>query len=591
MLKFKNIEFSNFLGFGSNITKLNLDHPGKTTYIIGENLDDGGSSGAGKSTLIAAIMYCLYDKVPNISKGNLINNINKAVKTSSMYVQMEFERNGSTYVVRRERGGGKDSLKMLQDGKDVTAPDTNTFNANIIEEVGISFQLFSFMITFDGNATPFLEMPVKMQRDLMEELYRLLILSQKAVSLKKEIDQVKSEIDTQQRLLDQQKQHELAHSRRINDAISRVEQWEVDHKKRQEKLMNEISAYETHLDELLQEDLEGEEQKLRQKLEFDEKLNTARADVTAADRFVSNLKKQYETAVHEVASLKSSKCPYCAQLMADAAEKLKEAEPKAVSLKEEVEAVIQQANVKRAALQTLLEQNAEVSSKYSSIKDIVRVRESIKNIEKQLGISVDTLERILVEENPHIGALKALENEVISTIDTSVIDDLQHFLKHQQLLLKLLTDKNSYIRRDMLGQTMPFMNRRISEHIVDLGLNHQVKFLPDMSVEIIAGGQELDYGNLSRGQRRRLNLAICLSFRDVLTFMHDGVNLLLCDEVDAGSISGIDIERMIKLLKKKTWNDKLSTFCISHAPEFVGKLDRNVVIRRQSGFSTLIELP
>ena len=115
--------------------------------------------------------------------------------------------------------------------------------------------------------------------------------------------------------------------------------------------------------------------------------------------------------------------------------------------------------------------------------------------------------------------------------------------------------------------------------------------MPDMSCEITQIGRDLDHGNLSNGEKKKLNLSLCLAFRDVLTYLHSKVNVLFTDEVDGGSISGHDVDSLISMLKSKAWDDDISIFIISHRPEFDGRCDNTLVIRKENGFSSLLLQP
>ena len=81
MIKFTYLSIRNFLSYGAEPTIIALERPG-TTLILGEDLDNTsqgtGANGVGKTVVINALAYGVYDKpVSNISKDNLVNNINK----------------------------------------------------------------------------------------------------------------------------------------------------------------------------------------------------------------------------------------------------------------------------------------------------------------------------------------------------------------------------------------------------------------------------------------------------------------------------------------------------------------------------------
>jgi DNA repair exonuclease SbcCD ATPase subunit len=191
------------------------------------------------------------------------------------------------------------------------------------------------------------------------------------------------------------------------------------------------------------------------------------------------------------------------------------------------------------------------------------------------------------QENPHIEALEALKKTATSEVEYDQLNALKKELDHQQFLLKLLTDKNSFIRRRIINQTIPFLNGRLNSYTKEFGLQHIVKFDDDMSCTVAEYGRELDFGNLSSGEKKRVNLSMSLAFRDVLHHLHSKVNCLFIDEIDA-SLDNSGVEAVFKLLKTKTRDDGLGLWIISHRPEAVGRFDRNITIRKENGFSNIV---
>jgi ABC-type ATPase involved in cell division len=181
-----------------------------------------------------------------------------------------------------------------------------------------------------------------------------------------------------------------------------------------------------------------------------------------------------------------------------------------------------------------------------------------------------------IASNPHTEALTALKNTDPSAVDTSKLDRLRHRLAHQQFLGKLLTDKNSFLRQRIITQTTPFLNARMGHYTSALGLPHTVKFDPDMSCSVSEYGRELDFGNLSAGEQKRVNTALALAFRDVMHHLHGRTNLLMIDELD-GALDAPGIDAVVKVLKQKSRDENTSVFLISHHPNVVGRLDKTLV--------------
>jgi len=220
-------------------------------------------------------------------------------------------------------------------------------------------------------------------------------------------------------------------------------------------------------------------------------------------------------------------------------------------------------------------------SSYKNRGDLDRIEVGVKHTEEAIA-------QLAAEENPHGDALEKLLKEVQPKIDYDKLNGLVKMVTHQKFLIKLLTDKNSFIRKRIISKTIPFLNERLDEYIGKLNLPHTVKFQADMTCEIAEFNRILDHGNLSNGERRRLNLALSLAFRDVLGHLHGRMSSLMCDEIDAGALDSVNVDCMLKLMKEKAKKDNLSVYMISHRPEFEGRCDHTMMIRKENGFSNVV---
>jgi DNA repair exonuclease SbcCD ATPase subunit len=154
-------------------------------------------------------------------------------------------------------------------------------------------------------------------------------------------------------------------------------------------------------------------------------------------------------------------------------------------------------------------------------------------------------------------------------------------------LLKLLTSKDSFLRRRIISRTIPFLNTRINHYTSQLGLPHVVKFDADLSCTVSEFGRDLDFGNLSAGEKKRVNTGMALAFRDVLHHLHAKSNLLLIDELD-GALDSSGIDAIVRILKEKSRDEALGIYVISHHPQIQGRLDRTLIIQKEHGFSTIV---
>jgi DNA repair exonuclease SbcCD ATPase subunit len=573
-LFFKELSLTNFLSFGNSPTVIDLSEVG-TVAIEGHNLDVLGSNGSGKSTIINALCYALFNKpFDNISLQRLINSTN-AAKNTRMEVSLSFTRDNIEYEIIRSRGESY-TINLFKDGVDITPGKGVTECDALIEQIiGVSYDLFTKTIIFSGSSVAFLQLPVAQQRTQIEELFNITLLSEKAKLLKENIRTSEGDLKVQEAIYSQELVAIELHQKHIADAKNRVVKWEQTRQLEISginKTLLSISAVDFELEQLLHDEKTSLAQK---QLLLKAKLTPAKKDYDVLVKSVQALLVQQEHLVE-------AKCPYCLQQFADAPLKLSSLEAlietsgsQLISLEEQVQDL--EAQSKALAARVL-----EVSEaiQHPNLKELLTARENAAVLQAKL---VD-LQNAL---NPHTEAAQRLENEGCSEANPELVDKLKKRLEHMAFLLKLLTSKDSFLRRRIISRTIPFLNTRINHYTSQLGLPHVVKFDADLSCTVSEFGRDLDFGNLSAGEKKRVNTGMALAFRDVLHHLHAKSNLLLIDELD-GALDSSGIDAIVRILKEKSRDEALGIYVISHHPQIQGRLDRTLIIQKEHGFSTIV---
>ena len=119
-----------------------------------------------------------------------------------------------------------------------------------------------------------------------------------------------------------------------------------------------------------------------------------------------------------------------------------------------------------------------------------------------------------------------------------------------------------------------------------MGLPHQVSFINDLSVEITQLGQDLDFDNLSRGERNRLILGLSWAFRDVWESLYQSVNLLFVDELIDNGLDAAGVENALGVLKKMSRERKKNIYLISHKDELIGRVNNVLKVIKEGGFTS-----
>ena len=167
MIIFKTVRWKNFLSTGNQFTEIQLDRS-PTTLIIGEN-------GAGKSTILDALCFGLFNKpFRNIAKKQLVNSVNNG----SSVVEVEFSI--GTKEVKVVRGIKPNAFEVYVNGnminQDANARD---YQKHLEQQImGLNYRSFTQVVIL-GSSTfvPFMQLPTKARREVVEDILDIKIFS------------------------------------------------------------------------------------------------------------------------------------------------------------------------------------------------------------------------------------------------------------------------------------------------------------------------------------------------------------------------------------------------------------------------------
>lgn len=585
MIRFLSVSLRNFLSYGNNTTVIDIGRPG-TTLIVGENLDntsDGTSAnGTGKSTIVNALAYAVYDKpVSDISKDNLINNVNK----KHMEVSVDFEKSGDIYRIVRARkmraGADGNYVHLFKNNEDITPDSISNTNLLIEKIVGIPYDLFVRIVVFSASHTPFLDLPVKShyaanQTDMIEHLFGLTTLSDKANILKEQIKETEHKIEGHEIHVNALKKERERHEEQVKSAKARIINWEKQTKETITKFHEKLKLVEevdVEQQRLLHEELHQSNELLKGVLE----------EQRVIEKDVKKALNEKKEAEGKLKHFKDDRCPECLQ------------EYKGTDKIAEYEKLVANADTIITKLEKKLEVvDAEVELRTQNYKEI-KGKITVQDIEELIDLKNHTAsirEKIVELENavnPYFEPLEELEHVDLGDIDYTELNELNRKVEHQRFLLKVLTKKDSFVRKVLLNKYLPFLNARLSEYIMALGLQHRVEFTHELIAEISQFGRKLDFGNLSAGQRARVNIALSFAFRDVLQSLHTPINVCMLDEVLDVGLDSVGVQMAAKMLKRKARDEKLSLYVISHRDEIDSAFDRTLTVQMEKGFSSIRE--
>jgi DNA repair exonuclease SbcCD ATPase subunit len=189
------------------------------------------------------------------------------------------------------------------------------------------------------------------------------------------------------------------------------------------------------------------------------------------------------------------------------------------------------------------------------------------------------------EVDPYTEQIEDMTQQALQTVSYDHLNELTRVQEHQDFLLKLLTSKDSFVRKKIIDQNLSYLNSRLTHYLDRIGLPHTVKFQNDLSVSIEELGRELDFDNLSRGERNRLILSMSWSFRDVWESLYHPINLLFIDELIDNGLDSAGVENALGLLKKMSRERHKSIWLVSHREELAGRVENILKVVKENGFT------
>ena len=682
MITLKNITLRNFLSIGAVTQAVDFDKK-ELTLILGENLDlggDGARNGTGKTTLIQGLSYALFGvPINDIRKDNLVNRTNG----KNMMVTLEFNVNGTEYKI--ERGRKPNILKFYvnnvqEKGSEDQQGENKETQAAIERVLNMTPEMFRHIVVLNTYSQPFLALKNNEQKDIIEQLLGITLLSEKAEVVKELIRNSKDSI-----------QQEEFRVKAIEEANKRVKE-QIDAIKRRQTLWlkkhdEDLANYALEYDELLKIDIDTEllahkdlviwnkqkqeqdtynalvarstawQQKhdtdvsiahkaylLKNEYDIDSELKlwndlkawlvaeseqkSVASAIDTQSKSITKEKKLIEKLEREVKELEDHKCYACGQDFHD--EKHEQVTKEKPTLLDSARAELLQLETSLSINKSLVsELGTKPTPSYKTEAEAIRHGGDVSNLKKvwedkkqesnpfseqlseltpivlgtqpvthydtereavehrgKVSAILQQIQNKAEETDPYAEQVADMESQALQAIDFEAINKLTKIMEHQKFLLDLLTSKDSFVRKKIIDQNLSYLNARLTHYLDKIGLPHNVVFKNDLQVEITELGRELDFDNLSRGERNRLILGLSFAFRDVWENLYAPINTLFIDELIDSGLDTQGVENSLAILKDMSRRRHKSIWLVSHREELAGRVPNVLKVVKENGFTS-----
>ena len=579
MIQIKNLTVKNFMSVGAATQGIDFDR-NDLTLVLGENLDlggDGSRNGTGKTTIINALSYALYGQaLSNIRKDNLVNKTNG----KNMLVSLDFSVNAQEY--RIERGRKPNVLRFYINNEHKAAEDEAQGDSretqDAIERVmNMSHDMFKHVLALNTYTEPFLSLKANDQRTIIEQLLGITLLSERADAIKELNKSTKDAI-----------QAEEFRIRAVQEANKRIEEQIESLRKRQRlwtaKRDEDVGKLAQAIADLEHINIDAEVQAHRDLEAFHIKkksLDDATRYIRQIDADDAKLNKLLDKLKTEIAALDAHKCHSCGQDLHD---------DKQDELKQAKQALVQETALQLLANDTQRQGHEDTVAQigtlgtaptvfYDSLEQALNHRNTVETLRKDLTSRQ-------ADADPYEEQISDMQGQALQVVSYDTLNELTRVQDHQDFLLKLLTSKDSFVRKKIIDQNLSYLNARLTHYLDRIGLPHTVKFQNDLTVSIEELGRELDFDNLSRGERNRLILSMSWAFRDVWESLYSPINLLFIDELIDNGLDTQGVENALALLKKMSRERHKSIWLVSHRDELAGRVENILKVIKENGFTS-----
>jgi DNA repair exonuclease SbcCD ATPase subunit len=569
MIEFKVLRYKNILSSGNAFTEIQLNSS-STTLIIGEN-------GAGKSTLLDALAFVLYSKpFRNINKPQLLNSVNQ----KNLVVEVEFSNGHSEFLIRR--GMKPNIFEIFQNEKLINQTAASRDYQQYLEKdiLKMNFKSFSQIVVL-GSATfvPFMQLVPGSRREIINDLLDMQIFSVMHILLKDRNSQnkehfkqneYKTDLTTEKLKLQQKHKETLLQNNQ-----------DLIHKKQ-----TQIQEYE-----LLIETSSKEKEELSTELTvLLEKSNVYESSVVKKTEYESVLDKLHRNLdklrKEDDFYLKTDACPTCQQTIDPIFKETKRA--KIIEKSQEMVQVVPKLDEKVKNLQTIIEMYKNVIDQIKVLRNNIISKDSnilhYQSFIAQLRAEISELS----EKNENVQELA--DNILILKNDLKQLTQEKKDIIEEQKLFKIALEmlKDTGIKSLIIKQYVPIINKLVNHYLQLFDFFVQFELDENFNEKIKSRFRdEFSYASFSEGEKKRIDLALMLTWRSIAKLRNSvNTNLLIMDEVFDGSMDGDGVDNLINMIRTVCKDDNL--FIISHnRSAMLDKFERVISFKKQGNFSKM----
>jgi len=558
------ISIRNFKSYGNNLQKLSFGKDAELILIVGEN-------GGGKSSLLESIDFTLYSivrgknskRVPNYI---LPNRTNKNLETEIDFINW----NNDKVVINR---------KLNPKGFDLFINDINrTDEYNLMSQddkdeiIGIEYNTYKSLVSLNlADFANFINLDTDTKKKLLNKIFNI------------------EEIDDYFSITKELLKNTYRKKEKIETHISLNN--------------NTINTYKNNIQNILQLSGNINKDDIKDKmLSYKDKYKELEDDIKELSVLQHNIKKeidskkevyvakknkiyQDEIELNELGKkidiFKQGNCPFCGSILTDDIHKV-ELEQLNINYEDFSKRVLElkkSFNILKNDLNDKLNDRKNVSNERESKKlEFELIKNELINLKKTYYQNIESLSIDEINKN-----ILNTQNDNLKY--EKVLDKINIKIEKYQKLVDILSEKG--IRKGIINNVVDPINEHLNKYLIELESKYNVKLNDEFDAIIKERfTEDIHVESLSTGESRKINIAIALSYMEMVLNMNRKTNILFMDEVFA-SVDPDNIDLMLKVLRTFSKKNNINVIIVNHSTFDTAKFDRVIEIEKILGYSQI----
>jgi DNA repair exonuclease SbcCD ATPase subunit len=566
MIQFTRVRYQNFLATGNAPITIELDKHA-TTLVTGRN-------GAGKSTMSEAVCFALFAKpLRNVNKPKLVNSINQ----KDCVVELWFSNTQGNYYIKR---GIKPAIFEIY-RNDILEPipaNLDDYQTSLESILKLNYKSFKQVVILgSASYTPFMRLAAAGRREIIEDILDIQVFSSMNALAKEDLTDAKLALEantlarkaiTDQLALAISFQSHLAQQNTdaltvVNDAITQTDAQMTDFTTERLALVPQVAIYDAAIKRQTtalnhQHNYERILEQLRTKACHLHKDHTFYAEHTTCPECEQVITEEF----------KQTRFATLAQKEADAAKAIAQCEGLIATY--------------RTAADTATHDARAVSTAGVRIAKIDTLLPVYRRRLSELTAEQWKLQQPVTAPNVDVPAL---------TAQLATLDAEQKALASRRVILDAATMllKDNGIKTRVIKHYLPIINKTVNHYLT--AMDFPILFeLGESFDETIKSRyrDEFTYELFSEGEKKRIDLALLLTWREVAKLKNSAsTNLLILDEVVFdSSLDAMGVEECLKILESLAHDTNV--WVISHrTDQLLDRFTQTIMFEKHKGYSRI----